>query len=142
MSCYRPPARVCQECGVIGPIASKAAGQDLCVRCYSYPVRPCGVCGRTRRVAVTARGQRPDLCPTCHQAPVLVCGRCGDTAPCRTTTGDHSPICWRCQLHRAIDNTFGTTTPAHFAPLLHAMRTAQHPRTVLGGSPAAPPRPC
>jgi hypothetical protein len=141
VSCYRPPTRTCQECGILGPIASRAEGKDLCARRYSYPVRPCGACGRTRRIAVTARGDRPDLCPTCHQAPTLICGRCGLSGPCRTTTTDRSPICWRCQLHRAIDQAFGTTIPAPFLPLVEAMRAAEYPRSVLGWlacSPAAP----
>ena len=141
VSCYRPPTAACDGCSSVTAIASRSDGHRLCARCHAHPMRPCGQCGRTRRVAVTARDGQPDLCPTCHQAPTLICGRCGQTGPCRTTTADRSPICWRCQLHRQLEQTLGTHVPAPLRPLLQALRDVQQPRSVLGWlarSPAVP----
>lgn len=132
ISCYQPPTAVCDGCGTVNAIASRSGGRRLCVRCYTYPIRLCGLCGRTRRVAVTARDGHPDLCPTCHQAPTLVCGRCGQSGPCRTTTPDRSPICWRCQLHRQLEQTLGADVPPPLRPLLQALRDVEQPRSVLG----------
>lgn len=141
VSCYQPPTTPCDGCGTVTAVASRTGGRRLCARCHAHPMRPCGQCGRTRRVAVTARDGQPDLCPTCHQAPTLVCAQCGQTGPCRTTTPDRSPICWRCQLHRQLEQTLGAHVPPPLRPLLQALRDVEQPRSVLGWlarSPAAP----
>jgi len=56
-------------------------------------------------------------------------------------TLDSSPICWRCQLHRQLEQTLGAHVPAPLQPLLQALRDVEQPRSVLGWlarSPAVP----
>ncbi len=60
----------CEECGAIGPLATRAGGngeasRNLCTRCYRNPRRPCGICGRLKRIAlkatVTGQGMASEL---------------------------------------------------------------------------------
>lgn len=134
-SCYRQPADECTGCGDLAVIASRAGGNAVCYRCYRHPRRECGGCGRTRRVAVRGSGGDPDLCPTCHQAPVLACGICGVLDRCRTTTDDRSPICFRCQVARRLDEILADPAgrvPAVLVPLRKAILSVDNPVTALG----------
>ena len=134
VSCYTPPTAVCAGCGETRPIASRRDGSPLCPGCYRQPERECGGCGRIRRIALRGRNGQPDLCGSCHQAPVLVCGVCGVEDRCRTTTIDRSPICFRCQLVRRLDELL--TGPsgriaAPLVPLHEAILGVDNPRTAL-----------
>ncbi len=159
VSCYAPPPAVCAGCGKTRPIASRRTGKPLCPGCYRQPERECGGCGRLRRIRVRGRNGQPDLCGTCHQAPVLTCGVCGIEGLCRTTTVDQSPICFRCQLARRLDELL--TDPsgrilAPLVPLYEVILTVDNPQSAsewLRRSPAievlaamakgrATPRPC
>lgn len=133
--CYMQPSGTCAGCGEQAAIVSRRDDKPVCGRCYRHPKRECGGCGRVRRIAVLARDEQPDLCPTCHQAPVLVCGTCGIEDRCRTTTPDKSPICFRCQLSRRLDQILAGpdgTTPAPLVPLRVAILAIDNPRTALG----------
>ncbi|UMG92882.1 hypothetical protein [Nocardioides sp. TF02-7] len=134
VSCYLAPPAVCAACGETKPVASRRGGGPLCAGCYRQPERECGGCGRIRRIAVRGRNGQPDLCGSCHQAPVLVCGVCGVEGPCRTTTIDRSPICFRCQLVRRLDQLL--TGPSgqiagSLVPLRDAILSVDNPRTAL-----------
>lgn len=134
-SCYTQPPDTCAGCGGQAVIVSRREDEAVCARCYRHPKRECGDCGRVRRVAVLARDGQPDLCPTCHQAPVLVCGTCGVKDRCRTTTPDKSPICFRCQLARRLDEILtgpDGTTPSPLVALRAAILAVDNPRTALG----------
>ena len=134
VSCYQPPAATCAGCGESRAIASRSEGHPLCVGCYQQPERRCGGCGRIRRIAVRGRDGQPDLCPTCHQAPVLVCGVCGVEDRCRTTTVDRSPICFRCQLVRRLNELLTEASgrvPESLVPLREAILAVDDPRTGL-----------
>lgn len=134
-SCYRQPTDECSGCGEQAVTASRAGGKPVCYRCYRHPRRECGGCGRIRRVAVRGRDGSPDLCPTCHQAPVLTCGVCGVEDRCRTTTGDRSPICFRCQLVRRVDEILADPAgrvPAVWVALREAILSVDNPVTALG----------
>lgn len=113
-------------------IVSRRDDKAVCARCYRHPKRECGGCGRVRRVAILARDGQPDLCPTCHQAPVLVCGVCGVEGRCRTTTVDKSPICFRCQLARRLDDVLADDFGMVPVPLREAILAVDNPRTSLG----------
>ena len=142
VTCYRDhaqPAAVCDRCAVLGPVAirAKPGSQQatLCSACYRNPARPCGGCGRTRRVAVRATTTGPDLCPTCYQAPTETCGQCGAEDLCRRTTPDGSPICFRCQLRRRLDELLTSPDPdlaSALAPIRDAVLAVDNPRTALG----------
>jgi hypothetical protein len=130
-ACYTPPADTCAGCGKSAAIASRTDDNPLCKRCYRQPRRECGGCGRTRRVAVRGRNGQPGLCPTCHQGPVLICGV---EDRCRTTTVDRSPICYRCQLARRLDELLTGPSgrmPAPLAPLREAILGGDNPTTAL-----------
>ena len=134
VSCYTPPTAVCTACGEIRPIASRRDGDPLCAGCCRQPERECGGCGRIRRIAVRGRNGQPDLCGSCHQAPVLVCGVCGVEDLCRTTTVDRSPICFRCQLARRLDDLLTDPSgriPVPLVPLYEAMLSVDNARTAL-----------
>lgn len=135
-SCYQSPPETCSSCGEERTVASRLAGEPVCYSCYRHPQRECGRCGRVRRVAVAARDGQPDLCPTCHQAPTLLCSRCGNEDLCRTTTPDKSPICFRCQLARKLDEILGASdgdeTPAVFVVFRSAVMSVDNPRTAIG----------
>lgn len=134
VSCYVPPTSICAGCGETRPIASHLSGEPRCGACYRQPERECGGCGRIRRIAVRGRNGQPDLCGTCHQAPVLVCGVCGAEDLCRTTTQDRSPICFRCQLVRRLDELLTDSTgriPEPLVPLHAAVLSVDNPRTAL-----------
>lgn len=133
--CYDQPPDSCTECGEMTTIASRLDDKPVCARCYRHPERRCGGCDRVRRVAVRGRNGQSDLCPTCHQAPVLTCGVCGARARCRTTTPDRSPICWRCQLVRRLDEVLGDADGNILGPLLplrEAILAVGNPRTAMG----------
>lgn len=133
-SCYIPPSAVCTDCGEQRPVAARSASGPLCMRCYRHPERMCGGCGRIRRIKLRARNGQPDLCGTCYQAPVLVCGVCGAEALCRTTTADRSPICFRCQLARRLDELLADPSGQISAPLTRlreAILAIDDPRTAL-----------
>lgn len=134
VSCYTPPTAVCAGCGETRAIASRRDGDPLCAGCYRRPERECGGCGRIRRIAVGGRNGQPDQCGSCHQAPVLVCGVCGVEDRCRTTTVDRSPICFRCQLVRRLDELLTGPSgpiPAPLVPLHEAILAVDNPRTAL-----------
>lgn len=134
-SCYTQPPDTCAGCGEQAAIVSRRDDKAVCARCYRHPRRECGGCGRVRRVALLARDGQPDLCPTCHQAPVLVCGVCGAEDRCRTTTADKSPICFRCQLSRRLDEILtgsDGSTPAPLMALRAAILAVDNPRSALG----------
>ena len=140
--CYDQPPDSCTECGEMTTIASRLDDKPVCARCYRHPERRCGGCDRVRRVAVRGRNGQSDLCPTCHQAPVLTCGVCGARARCRTTTPDRSPICWRCQLVRRLDEVLGDADGNILGPLLplrEAILAVGNPRTAMGGWAGARP---
>src|SRR5699024_8478084 len=111
VTCYarcRRSEDMCDECGTIGPLATRAGGKrpgaaNLCGRCYRNPRRVCGVCGRLKRVALKATATSPDVCPTCYQAPVVDCSICGQQALGRRTTNHGRPRCFACQAAQQID---------------------------------------
>ena len=88
VTCYartRAATDACDECGALGPLATRAGGKragsrNLCPRCYRNPKRACGVCGRLKRIALKATATTPDICPTCYQAAVIDCSICGQQA--------------------------------------------------------------
>ena len=135
-SCYQSPLEACSSCGRERTVASRLTGMPVCYSCYRHPVRECGRCGRIRRTAVLARDGHPDLCPTCYQAPTLVCSICGNEDLCRTTTPGKSPICFRCQLARRLDEVLGVTdgkeSPVAFAAFRSAVMAVDNPRTAIG----------
>lgn len=134
-SCYTQPLDTCAGCGEQAVIVSRRDDKAACARCYRHPKRECGGCGRVRRIAVLGRDGKPDLCPTCHQAPVLTCGVCGVEGRCRTTTDDRSPICFRCQLARRLNEILTDPTgavPPPLVPLRDAILAVDNPRTALG----------
>lgn len=133
--CYEQPPDLCSACGERAVIVSRLDDRSACARCYRHPRRECGSCGRVRRVAVLGRNGQPDLCPTCHQAPLLTCGVCGVHDRCRTTTADRSPICFRCQLARRLDQVLADShggIPAALVALREAILAVDNPRTALG----------
>jgi hypothetical protein len=142
--CYRQPDGTCEACGQTGKLAARRqGGRAVCLRCYQDPQRRCGGCGRVRRVALRGRNGQPDLCPTCYKAPVEDCAVCGQHAPCRRTTPDRSPICFRCQLDRRLGQLLAGPNgriPAALVPVRDAILAVDNPVTGigwLGRSPAA-----
>lgn len=134
-TCYEQPPDHCSGCGERAVIVSRLDDRSVCARCYRHPRRECGGCARVRRIAVLGRNGQPDLCPTCHQAPLLTCGVCGAHDRCRTTTADRSPICFRCQLARRLDEVLANPagrTRAALLPLREAILSVDNPRTALG----------
>lgn len=141
-TCYnrtRTSDDVCDECGTIGPLATRAGGKrdgsrNLCVRCYRHPRRPCGICGRLKRVALRATDTSPDVCPTCYQAPVIDCSICGHQALGRRTTHHGRPRCFGCQAAAQIDTAL-TGPDGTIRPELKGVRDAltelEQPRSLL-----------
>lgn len=142
MTCYARTRRAqdaCEECGIVGPLATRAGGKredarNLCGRCYRNPRRPCGVCGRLKRVALKATATSPDTCPTCYQAPVIDCSICGQHALGRRTTNHGRPRCFGCQAAQQIDAAL--TGPdgrirAELTPVRDALTELEQPRSLL-----------
>lgn len=110
-TCYqqrRASNDTCDECGIIGPLITRADGRgkapkNLCARCYRHPRRTCGICGRIKRVALKATATTTDVCPTCYQAPVIECSICHQQALGRRTTNNGQPRCFSCQSAAQID---------------------------------------
>lgn len=142
VTCYaraRTDEDACDECGSIGPLATRAGGKragsrNLCPRCYRNPKRACGVCGRLKRVALKATATTPDICPTCYQAPVIDCSICGQQALGRRTTNHGRPRCFACQAAQQIDAALtgpdGTIQPG-LKPVRDALADLQRPRSLL-----------
>jgi len=142
VTCYARSRRAedtCEECGVVGPLATRAGGKredarNLCGRCYRNPRRPCGVCGRIKRVALKATATSPDVCPTCYQAPVIDCSICGQQALGRRTTNHGRPRCFACQAAQQIDAALtgpdGMIRP-ELKPVRDALTERERPRSLL-----------
>lgn len=142
MSCYARDRRsedVCDECGTIGPLATRAGGKrpgasNLCGRCYGNPRRVCGVCGKLKRVALKATATSPDICPTCYQAPVIDCSLCGQQALGRRTTNHGRPRCFTCQAVQQVDAALtgpdGMIRP-ELKPVRDALTELERPRSLL-----------
>ena len=129
----------CEECGAIGPLATRAGGKgeasrNLCTRCYRNPRRPCGICGRLKRIALKATATSPDVCPTCYQAPVIDCSICEQQALGRRTTNNGRPRCFACQATQQIDATLtgrdGLISPG-LKPVRDALLVTDRPRSLL-----------
>lgn len=141
-TCYartRTAEDTCDECGTIGPLATRADGKrdgsrNLCVRCYRHPRRPCGVCGRLKRVALRATDTSPDVCPTCYQAPVIDCSICNQQALGRRTTNHGRPRCFGCQATAQIDAALtgpDGTIRYELKPVRDALTELERPRSLL-----------
>ncbi|MGO3180707.1 MAG: hypothetical protein ACTIJR_14330 [Brevibacterium linens] len=142
VTCYardHHPEDACDECGMIGPLATRAGGKrpgaaNLCGRCYRNPCRVCGVCGRLKRVALKATATSPDVCPTCYQAPVIDCSICGQQALGRRTTNHGRPRCFACQAAQQIDAALtgpdGVIRP-ELKPVRDALTELERPRSLL-----------
>jgi len=142
VTCYarvRTGDDACEECGAIGPIATRAGGKgealrNLCTRCYRNPRRPCGICGRLKRIALKATATSPDICPTCYQAPVIDCSICEQQALGRRTTNNGRPRCFACQAAQQIDATLtgrdGLIAPG-LKPVRDALLVTDRPRSLL-----------
>jgi len=142
MTCYthtRTAQDVCDECGGIGPLATRASpardgSRNLCGRCYRTPRRTCGICGRLKRIALKATATSPDICPTCYQAPVIDCSVCGQHALGRRTTNHGQPRCFTCQATQQIDAALtgpdGLIRP-ELKPVRDALTEATQPRSLL-----------
>jgi len=142
VTCYARSRRAedaCEECGIVGPLATRAGGKredarNLCRRCYRNPRRPCGVCGRLKRVALKATATSPDTCPTCYQAPVIDCSICGQQALGRRTTNHGRPRCFSCQAAQQIDAALtgpdGRIRP-ELMPVRDALTELERPRSLL-----------
>ncbi|WP_207782607.1 hypothetical protein [Phytoactinopolyspora limicola] len=142
VTCYahtRTAQDACDECGSIGPLATRAGGKrdgsrNLCPRCYRNPKRTCGICGRLKRVALKATTTTPDVCPTCYQAPVIDCSICGQQALGRRTTNHGHSRCFACQATQQIDAAL-TGPDGTIRPELKGVRDAltelRQPRSLL-----------
>lgn len=142
VTCYartRTANDACDECGSIGPLASRVGGKSdgsrsLCSRCYRNPRRTCGICGRLKRVALKATATTPDACPTCYQAPVIDCSLCGQRALGRRTTNHGRPRCFACQAAQQIDAALtgpdGAIRP-ELKPVRDALTELRQPRSLL-----------
>lgn len=142
VTCYahtRTATDTCQECGIVGPLATRAGGKredarNLCGRCYRNPRRPCGICGRRKRVALKATATSPDTCPTCYQAPVIDCSICGQHALGRRTTNHGQPRCFAYQAAEQIDAALigpdGRIRPEQ-KPVRDALTELRQPRSLL-----------
>ncbi len=142
VTCYartRTANDACDECGSIGPLATRAGGKgdgsrNLCPRCYRNPRRTCGICGRLKRVALKATGAAPDVCPTCYQAPVTDCSVCGQQALGRRTTNHGRPRCFACQAAQQIDAALTSpdgTIRHELKPVRDALTELHQPRSLL-----------
>lgn len=142
VTCYartRTARDACDECGVRGPLATRAGGtsttlRNLCPRCYRHPRRTCGICGRRKRIALKATATSPDVCPTCYQAPVIDCSICGQHALGRRTTNNGRPRCFTCHAAQQIDAAL--TGPdelirTELKPVRDALLATDTPRSLL-----------
>jgi len=142
VTCYahtRTATDTCQECGTVGPLATRSDGKgedarNLCGRCYRNPRRVCGICGRRKRVALKATATSPDTCPTCYQAPVIDCSICGQHALGRRTTNHGQPRCFACQaaeqIEAALTGPDGRIRP-ELKPVRDALTELNRPRSLL-----------
>lgn len=142
VTCYartRTAEDACDECGTLGPLATRAGGKragsrNLCPRCYRNPKRVCGVCGRLKRIALKATATTPDICPTCYQGPVIDCSICGRQALGRRTTNHGRPRCFACQAAQQIDAALtgpGGTIRPELKGVRDALTELRQPRSLL-----------
>jgi hypothetical protein len=99
-TCYAQsrPARQCEVCGQIRPLARRAgrAGPAVCGRC-NRPERACVLCGRLRP-GHYRRADGNTYCITCYPRSPRECARCGR---CRLVNAEWpiGPVCGTCYTY-------------------------------------------
>ena len=96
-TCYTRPARLCEACGQLRPLARRAstAGPAICDRCAGQAgVGTCISCGRQRPVLLR-RADGKTYCKTCYPRAARKCARCGRLRPV-SAEWPIGPVCDRC----------------------------------------------
>ena len=96
-TCYARPAKLCEVCGQLRPLARRASPEcpAVCDRCASQAgVGTCITCRRERPVLLR-RADGQTYCKTCYPRTAKNCARCGQLRPVNAEW-PIGPVCGSC----------------------------------------------